>query len=622
MLKAQKMLKSTLAIISAVAIILPTSAQICAEDDPLGLQVRVDGALSVLNSGHLLLPAIKFASPPGTGEKVTVWDPDDEFVGNGADTAFTLSDTYVNTPEVYVAGILQTTGYSIAGSTLTFTTAAPADGAVITVLVPDDEFDGNGADTAFTLSAAPSNSPEVYVDGNLQASGYENLFGIQFTSAPADGAVITVWDPEDEFDADGSETAFTLSATYVNTPHVWVDDTVQTSGYTIAGSTLTFTTAPADGSVITVFDPDDEFTGDASEAVFICTGEYYYTPVVYVGDTVHVAGDTYQMGYAGIEFTSAPDDAAVITVIVPDDEFTANGAKTAFTLSATYGNTPEVYVAGIRQTTGYTIADSTLTFTTAPAFFAVITVFDHDEFTGDASEDVFICTAEYENTPVVYVGDTLHVAGDTYQMGYAGIEFTSAPADGAVITVIVPDDELVGDGTETAFTLSATYVNTPEVYVAGIFQPTGYSIAGSTLTFTGTAPADGAAITVFDPDDEFNGDGLRFNFMMSCPSAICEADKRVSSFSCVACPAGTTRPSGDDASGADTTCDATLCAVNEYVQGNTCKACPAGTTNAKDDDASGIDTSCDGDVVVVSSASQNTKIYALIAFCAAFATYF
>ena len=418
MLKTQKMLKSTLAIFAAVAMILPSSAQICAEDDPLGLHVRVDGTLSVSNTGHFLIPAIKFASPPDAGEKVTVWDPDDEFVG------------------------------------------------------------------------------------------------------------------------DASETDFTLSATYSNTPEVYVDGTLQTSGYTITGNTLAFATAPAAGEVITVFVPDDEFDGDSSD-------------------------------------------------------------------------------------------------------------------------DVFAFTSEYANTPEVYVDGTLQAAGSDYELGYAGIKFDTAPSAGEVITVLVPDDEFVGDASETAFTLSATYANTPEVYVAGTFQTSGYSIAGSTLTFD-TAPTTGAAITVWDPDDEFNGDGMSFNFMMSCPSAVCEADERVSSFSCVACPAGTTRPSGDDASGADTTCDATLCAVNEYVQGNTCKPCPAGTTNAKDDDASGadttcdatlcavneyvqgntckpcpagttnakdddasgIDTSCDGDIAVVSSASQTTKTFALIAICATFATYF
>ena len=499
MLKTQKMLKSTLAIFAAVAMILPSSAQICAEDDPLGLHVRVDGTLSVSNTGHFLIPAIKFASPPDAGEKVTVWDPDDEFVGDASETDFTLSATYSNTPEVYVDGTLQTSGYTITGNTLAFATA-PAAGEVITVLVPDDKFDGDASVTDFTLSAAYARTPEVYVDGTLQTSGYGNIFGIQFDAAPQTGEVITAWDPDDEFEGDASETDFTLSATYSNTPEVYVDGTLQTSGYTITGNTLAFATAPAAGEVITVFVPDDEFDGDSSD-------------------------------------------------------------------------------------------------------------------------DVFAFTSEYANTPEVYVDGTLQAAGSDYELGYAGIKFDTAPSAGEVITVLVPDDEFVGDASETAFTLSATYANTPEVYVAGTFQTSGYSIAGSTLTFD-TAPTTGAAITVWDPDDEFNGDGMSFNFMMSCPSAVCEADERVSSFSCVACPAGTTRPSGDDASGADTTCDATLCAVNEYVQGNTCKPCPAGTTNAKDDDASGIDTSCDGDIAVVSSASQTTKTFALIAICATFATYF
>ena len=76
--------------------------------------------------------------------------------------------------------------------------------------------------------------------------------------------------------------------------------------------------------------------------------------------------------------------------------------------------------------------------------------------------------------------------------------------------------------------------------------------------------------------------------------SLCAVNDHVVNNACVACPAGTTRAAGDDASGADTACNGTtLCAEDQHVVSNACVACPAGTTRAAGDDASGADTACD-----------------------------
>ena len=77
------------------------------------------------------------------------------------------------------------------------------------------------------------------------------------------------------------------------------------------------------------------------------------------------------------------------------------------------------------------------------------------------------------------------------------------------------------------------------------------------------------------------------------PDCACPANTFVDRNACVACPAGTTNPAGDDAAGVETTCDATLCAANEFVSSNVCTPCRPGTTNDAGDDASGDDTVCD-----------------------------
>jgi formylglycine-generating enzyme required for sulfatase activity len=72
----------------------------------------------------------------------------------------------------------------------------------------------------------------------------------------------------------------------------------------------------------------------------------------------------------------------------------------------------------------------------------------------------------------------------------------------------------------------------------------------------------------------------------------CEADEHVVDHACVACAAGTTRPSGDDPSGDDTACAGPFCAADEHVADHACVACAAGTTRPSGDDASGDDTAC------------------------------
>lgn len=53
-------------------------------------------------------------------------------------------------------------------------------------------------------------------------------------------------------DGDGTTVAFTLDKTATDTPVVSIDGEVQTSGYTFSSNTVTFSTAPASGKVITI----------------------------------------------------------------------------------------------------------------------------------------------------------------------------------------------------------------------------------------------------------------------------------------------------------------------------------------------------------------------------------
>eukprot|EP00931_Biecheleriopsis_adriatica_P024013 TRINITY_DN15059_c0_g1_i1.p1 TRINITY_DN15059_c0_g1~~TRINITY_DN15059_c0_g1_i1.p1 ORF type:complete len:533 (-),score=90.90 TRINITY_DN15059_c0_g1_i1:113-1654(-) len=79
----------------------------------------------------------------------------------------------------------------------------------------------------------------------------------------------------------------------------------------------------------------------------------------------------------------------------------------------------------------------------------------------------------------------------------------------------------------------------------------------------------------------------------TCAAIKCEENQHVVSNACKPCEPGTRRAAGDDASGDDTTCDVIKCEDNQHVVSHACQSCEAGTTKSAGDDASGDDTVCD-----------------------------
>ena len=152
-----------------------------------------------------------------------------------------------------------------------------SDSATTTVTL--SEMTGDGSDTTLTLGATPSSDDNllVFVDSVLQDAGAWSRSGttLTFSEAPANGAVIKAWDllastatnaaKLDALTADGSTTAFTLqqsSSTYTpshaNCLLVSVAGVLQEPGagkaFTVSGSTITFSTAPATGATIWIVD--------------------------------------------------------------------------------------------------------------------------------------------------------------------------------------------------------------------------------------------------------------------------------------------------------------------------------------------------------------------------------
>ena len=139
------------------------------------------------------------------------------------------------------------------------------------------------------------------------------------------------------------------------------------------------------------------------------------------------------------------------------------------------------------------------------------------------------------------------------------------------------------------------------------------NFVGSGTTYTATlTPSSAGPVTVdiaaaqfTDLSGQINIAAEQFNWTHQ---VFCAANQRVQDNACVACAAGTTNESGDDASGANSLCDDTICGVDQYVSANTCTACPAGTTNTDGgDNAAGEDTACDDTICGVDQyVSANT----------------
>lgn len=129
------------------------------------------------------------------------------FSGDGSDTTFTLSSSCDNENklQVYIDGVYQSkSNFSVSGNTLTFSTA-PATGTdnievihleALAGTVQVDTFTGDGSDTTFDLTTTISseNNTQVYLDGVYQSKDNYSISGttINFSTAPANNVAIEV----------------------------------------------------------------------------------------------------------------------------------------------------------------------------------------------------------------------------------------------------------------------------------------------------------------------------------------------------------------------------------------------------------------------------------------------
>lgn len=192
-----------------------------AVQDEKQLLVFIDGVFQAHNSYSVSGTTVTLSTAPASGREVTIYSALSNLqganmviatmTGDNSDTTLDLGVTPVseNNVQVYFDGVYQhKSTFSISGQILTFSTAPPTGVAVeaITHTVLDisaaassvliDEFTGDGSDTTFTLSAAPAseNNTQVYVGGVYQEKATYSVSGttLTFSEAPANGVSIEV----------------------------------------------------------------------------------------------------------------------------------------------------------------------------------------------------------------------------------------------------------------------------------------------------------------------------------------------------------------------------------------------------------------------------------------------
>ena len=128
-------------------------------------------------------------------------------------------------------------------------------------------FTGDGSDTTFSLSTAPTSEDMllVFIDGVFQADNVYSVSGttLTFATAPASSRVVTAYVVTpgiigvapviNTMTGDNSDTTLTLShaPAHENATFVTIDGVVQhKSTYAVSGTTLTFSTAPPTGAAV------------------------------------------------------------------------------------------------------------------------------------------------------------------------------------------------------------------------------------------------------------------------------------------------------------------------------------------------------------------------------------
>jgi hypothetical protein len=203
-------------------------------------------------------------------------------------------------------------------------------------------FAGDGSAVNFTLTSAPTseNNLLVFIDGVFQAHDSYSVSGttLTFSTAPANTRVVTVYHARsnvsganmivDTMTGDNSDTTLTLSVApvSVNNVQVYFDGVYQNkANYSISGTTLTFSTAPATGVAVeaithtqtTINEPANGTVTSAKLDTNIAIAGTLGVTGVLTGTSLDISGDIDVDGTTNldvVDIDGAVDMASTLTV--------------------------------------------------------------------------------------------------------------------------------------------------------------------------------------------------------------------------------------------------------------------------------------------------------------------
>ena len=212
-----------------------------------------------------------------------------------------------------------------------------------TVTVEKNVYTANGSTAAFNTSSAIANenNVQVYIDGVYQSKDDYTASGSTITldANPANGAIVELIHivaisgviARDSFTGDGSTTAYVLSMSIANenATQVYIDGVYQSKdNYSTSGSTLTFSTAPTNGTAIEVVHlkavnatsiNQNSFTGDGSDTTFTLSQSISDENKTFVFiQGVYQEKSTYSISGTTLTFSTAPQNGYSIEVMTFD----------------------------------------------------------------------------------------------------------------------------------------------------------------------------------------------------------------------------------------------------------------------------------------------------------------
>ena len=400
------------------------------------------------------------------------------------------------------------------------------------------------------VADGPTDTLTVAAGTNISLTTDASTDTLTIASTASGGGTVTV--QRNNYTADGTTVAFGVSATVIteNNLQVYLDGVYQDKdGFTATGNTLTFGTAPLNGTEIEIMHfvavdgviEVDEFVGDGTTINFATSLSIINEDAtqVYVSG-VYQSKLTYGTTGNVVTFQTAPPNGANIEIVhikalalsgFNKNNFIGTGSQTAFTLTTTVTeeNMTFVFLEGIYQDKStYAISGTTLTFATAPqsgynvevmvlgAISASTNALYTDTFTGNGSTTAYALgiTPVDLNAIDVYLNG-LYQNVSTLSLSANTVTFATAPPSGVIIEIrsvgflnsggtLSPATLIGGTGIEVItnspnnFTINNTLVDVTVSFNAPTGQSLTYTTPGSssgqagsiftTTTFTITSP--------------------------------------------------------------------------------------------------------------------------------------